>query len=234
MTCRQVKRENIVEHYLAGTLGPARMREFEEHYFECDVCTKRLDDWFLIEPVLRQSRHLLTAPPPVRGWLWTAAAIAAMTLIGLSAPRVPPTLLAPPPVQLEQLDPPGFLFPVRRGSPTQWEFQFQEAMRSYPIHDYRSTIDGLKSVVETWPAADAPRFFLGACHLLAGRAKDAIRELRQVASGDSPFAEEARFYLAHAYLREGRRPEALETLRTLASTEGEFTQKARSLLSHLN
>jgi anti-sigma factor RsiW len=230
MDCSRAEAENIVERYISGKLSPAHIQQFEEHYFECNTCAQRVDDWCQIDLVLRQERRRLITPNPVRAWIWTAAAIAAMVLIGFSGRRPAPP---PPPAMLAQLEPPQFLFPVRRGAFPQWEYQFQEAMRSYPIHDYGRTIEGLTPVVETWPSAGAPRFFLGACELLAGRPKDAIRELRAVASGDSPFAEQARFYLAHAYLQEGRKIEAIEVLRQLSSAGGEFSTRATEILKKL-
>ena len=139
-----------------------------------------------------------------------------------------------PPAVLAQVEAPHFLFPVRRGAYPQWEYQFQEAMRSYPMQDYARTIEGLMPVVQTWPSAGAPRFFLGACELLSGRAKAAIRELRIVASGDSAFADEARFYLAHAYLRDERKIEAIEALQRVASDGGEFSGRAREMLTALH
>jgi hypothetical protein len=236
MDCRQVEAENFAEQYVSGKLTPACMQEFEEHYFGCDLCAQRVDDWCQIDLALRQERHRLVLPARSRAWIWTAAAIAAMVLIGLSGRRMGTSVVDAPamPPMMAQIEAPHFLFPVRRGTFPQWEDQFQEAMRSYPMHDYARTIEGLTPVVQTWPSAGAPRFFLGACELLTGRAKEAVRELRLVASGDSAFAEEARFYLAYAYLRSGRKIEAMEALQQVSSDGGEFSGRAKEMLKALH
>jgi len=225
MDCRRAEQDNFVEDYLAGRLDPAAMHEWEEHYFHCDACAQKLAEWCDVQSALRR-RSPGSAKAPRRRWVWAAAGIAAMLIAGLSFQRPAPQTA----VSLPAIDPPNFLFPVRRSFPTQWEFQFQEAMRSYPIRDYPRTIEGLRAVVETWPDAGAPRFFLGACELLAGRTSDAIQHLRDVASGDSPFGEEARWYLANAYLREGREREAHVLLEQIIALNGDFVTQAFSLL----
>jgi hypothetical protein len=233
MNCHQVEWENIIELYVAGKLNRVRMRDFEEHYFGCDGCARRLDDFWRIDSELRQSRERLTSRGHILAWIWTTAAITAIVVAVLNAPGADVPAVQPPHVEVGQLDPPNFLLPIHAGRPASWELPFEDAMRSYPTHDYEATARALAPVVAAWPNVGAPRFFLGACRLLSGDPETAIRDLREVASGESAFADEARYYLAHAYLRDGRRVEALEALQQLASSKGAFAWNAQDLLTRL-
>jgi hypothetical protein len=257
MNCDAVERENIIEQYLAGSLGPWIREEWEEHYFGCDRCWEQLEVWIAIEKPLRAMDAAIRAEIQSEGlqfrkrttavrseiWTWGAATMAAALVLGAAlwfsgAGRQPvanpeTASLDAPWTDLGRLDPPAYAVPVLRGMETGAELQFLEAMKSYQTRDYPAAISGLQASLNADSNAVAPRFFLGASYLLAGRSGEGISELTKVAAEDSAFSEEARFCLAKGYLMEGKIADAIAPLRLLAATQGSFSAEAQRLLNLL-
>jgi tetratricopeptide (TPR) repeat protein len=242
MDCESASRENVVERYLAGTLDPQTMDEWEQHLFTCDHCTEQLEICRTIQPVLRemapQIRGEMSPPAPARRWLWIAVPLVASILIFAvitvnRTPQLPPRQVASHPQDLSllaRLDPPAYNAPSLRGLPTPAQTKFHDAMTAYQNHDWQAAIAALQGSLDLDPAPAAPRFFLGASYLLGGDARSAATELERVAATDSPFSDEARFVLAKAYLALGRKSDAIAALQ---QCHGDFAPQAADLLSRI-
>ena len=241
MDCKRAIREETVERYLAGTLDAQAREEWELHYFGCDVCADRLENFRAIRESLvemapqirREMRPQRTAPR----WWWIALPLAAamVLLFVISLDTRHPqqsavTVQKPDFTLLAKLDPPAYNAPVLRGVDSPAENRFRQAMTAYQAHDWPHAIEGLQRSLELDPNAAAPRFFLGASYLLAGNAQPAAVELERVASMDSPFRDEARFDLAKAYLALNRPDDAIASL---WSCGAEFAAEARSLITRI-
>jgi anti-sigma factor RsiW len=247
MTCQRIEEENLAERYVSGTLDPELKERFEQHYFACEACARKVDTWLAIQQPLRDAapaiRQEMEPEPAHRSWIGGVAAIAAGVLVIAGVSVIPRTGDGvPPPVavsrgadlaELARLDPPTYAPPALRGVETSAETLFREAMKAYLQRDYTRAIAGLRSSLALDPQAGAPRFFLGATQLLAGQTAEGVRELEQIAASNSPFAEEARFDLAKGYLQLGRRADALHALRSVVSERGEFAAQARTLIDRL-
>src|SRR3954467_8856649 len=102
-------------------------------------------------------------PRSWRDWLADGLAVAAMLVIALAAPWIAaPSLVRP------RIEPPPIATQANAGKPAPWQAAFPDAMRFYAMRDYTRTIERLRPVVQQWPSAAAPRFYLGVCRLLAG------------------------------------------------------------------
>jgi tetratricopeptide (TPR) repeat protein len=246
MDCETVERENIPERYLAGTLDPQLKEQWELHYFGCEHCSELLATWQAIDQPLRgmapSIRQEIRPRRSAARWLWAGAAIAAALVVGVltrPAPPKPETVVRTaravnPWAELARIDPPAYQPSTLRAAGTKAEVQFQTAMESYARLDYAHAITGLEAALALDPSAAAPRFFLGACHLLTGDAARAVADLETVAAGDSPFAPEAQYDLAKAYLLQGDKHRAIVTLQRLADSPGDFREAARQLRTRLN
>ena len=43
MTCKQIESDGVIEQYVANKLTNAARKQFEIHYFECDLCFQTLE-----------------------------------------------------------------------------------------------------------------------------------------------------------------------------------------------
>ena len=122
MECAQIKREEVVERYLTGSLGPQERESFEEHYFACEQCFAALQAHRALQAELSASApqiRAMPAPNPT-AWRWTAAmATAAVVILAVLGIRwgMKPDLSPPaPPTQTMQPGPAGPRLPSSRVS----------------------------------------------------------------------------------------------------------------------
>ncbi len=146
-----------------------------------------------------------------------------------SVPSPGPTLAA-----LARVEPPDYTPALWRGTSDQATVRFRQAMEFYQKKQYGEAIPGLREAAQLNPQAADVRFFLGACYLLNGLPKLAIKEFqRAVALGESPYLEDAHFYLAKAYFLKGNVAAAEKELETTVRLQGEREKQARDLLRKL-
>ena len=73
MNCREVEEQDIVERYFLGQLTDLQRDEFEQHYFECDVCSSQLQTGHAIQEGLRHhpaTRSRERGAWTRRKWFW--------------------------------------------------------------------------------------------------------------------------------------------------------------------
>lgn len=87
----KIQNEEIVERYLRNQLVPEERQAFEEHFFVCDECFRKLQsvDAFVAGICDASSRGLLNdqrataTPPSIWTWAWACVAFAAFVLSGI-------------------------------------------------------------------------------------------------------------------------------------------------------
>ncbi len=253
MECAHIEREEVVERYLTGSLGPEERESFEEHYFACEHCFAALQAQRALQAELSASApqiRAMPAPNPT-AWRWTAAmamaAVVILAVLGIrwgmkpdSSPPAPPiqtTKSSPADPSLSELarfDPPTYVPAVLRGAEDEPMRKFQMAMKRYQQGDYTRAVAALRAVAKLNPKDPGVLFFLGVSHLLAGQTDDGIAALQQcVALGDMPYLEEAHYYLAEGFLRKGDLAAARRELEEVVRFKGDKEDAAQRLLQQL-
>jgi len=253
MECAQTKREEVVERYLTGSLGPGERESFEEHYFACEQCFAALQAQRVLQAELAASSpriRALPAPNPT-AWRWpTALATAAAIILAIlgarwgmkrdpSPPALPPQTVQSSPAgpslaELARFDPPPYVPAVLRGAQDEPMRKFRVAMKHYQQGDYARAITGLREAAKLNPKDAGVLFFLGVNHLLAGQTEDGIAVLQQcVTLGDTPYFEEAHYYLAEGFLRKGDLAAARRELEEVVRFKGDKEDAAQRLLQQL-
>ncbi len=249
MECVHIKREEVVERYLTGSLGPEERESFEEHYFACEQCFAALQAQRALQAELSASApqiRAMPAPNPT-AWRWTAAmataAVVILAVLGirwgmkpdLSPPAPPTQTMQPGPAgpslaELARFDPPTYTPAVLRGAQDEAMRKFRVAMKHYQQGDYARAITGLREAAKLNPKDAGALFFLGVSYLLASQTDDGIAVLQQsVALGDTPYLEEAHYYLAKAFLRKSDLAAAEAELQKTVQLKGELESKAQEL-----
>jgi tetratricopeptide (TPR) repeat protein len=253
MECAQIKREEVVERYLTGSLDPEERESFEEHYFACEQCFAALQVHRALQAELSASApqiRAMPAPNPT-AWRWTAAMVTAAVVIlavlgirwgmkPLLSPSAPPTQgrqpgpAGPSLAELARFDPPSYTSAVLRGAQDEAMRKFRVAMKNYQRGDYARAISGLREAAKLNPKDAGALFFLGVSYLLSGQTDEGIAALQQsVALGNTPYLEEAHHYLAKAFLRKGDPAAARRELEEVVRLEGDHEDEARRLLQQL-
>jgi len=253
MECAQIKREEVVERYLTGSLGPQERESFEEHYFACEQCFAALQAHRALQAELSASARQIRATHTssrIRMRLTIAMAAAAVVILGFfgvrwglkpdSAPPAPPIQAAksntagPSLAALARFDPPTYSPTVLRGNQDKAMREFRLAMKRYQQGDYANAVAALRAAVKLNPKDPGPLFFLGVSHLLANQTDDGIAVLQQcIALGDTPYLEESHYFLAKAFLRKGDAAAARRELEELVRLKGDHEDEAQRLLQQL-
>jgi TolA-binding protein len=231
MTCKQIESDGVIEQYVANKLTNAARKQFEIHYFECDLCFQTLEAY-------QAAAQALKTPPRSRRWIWAAAAAAALVIISLRLiPHKATPKIEPAPVLMVQVDPPPFTVPALRSVPDSATRRFYSAMEPYQRNDYRAAIESLKKFLDGSPKNVRPyidaEFFLGACYLLTDQAANASTTLEPVLAVESPYLEEAHFLMADAWLRKGDPGHARAELEKVIAMGGDLKTRAQALLGTL-
>ncbi len=253
MECVHIKREEVVERYLTGSLGPEERESFEEHYFACEQCFAALQAQRALQAELSASApqiRAMPAPNPT-AWRWTAAmataAVVILAVLGirwgmkpdLSPPAPPTQTMQPGPAgpslaELARFDPPTYTPAVLRGAQDEPMRKFRVAMKHYQQGNYARAITGLRAAAKLNPKDAGALFFLGVSYLLSGQTDEGIAVLQQsVALGETPYLEDAHHYLAKAFLRKGDLEAARRELEEVVRLEGDREDEARRLLQQL-
>jgi TolA-binding protein len=236
MTCEQIEAEGVIEQYLANRLTNAARKEFEIHYFGCDLCFATLEAY-------RAAATALRRPVRTRRWIWPAAiaAAAAFAIIALRFTPHPVAHPVPPQSEPAQLvvmvEPPPYSVPTLRAVPDAATRQFYAAMEPYQRHDYPAAIEALQAFLDGSPKQERPfldaEFFLGACYLLSNQTDRAIANLDLVLPVDSPYLEETHFLMAEAWLKKGDAGRARTELEKVIAMDGDLKTRAQALLANL-
>jgi TolA-binding protein len=84
MDCPEIGRDDLLEKYLRGELGPAQRDELETHILECAGCLQALEAFQVVWDDLTQRAHEIRVAPPVRRvgfrWTWAAATVVAIAV----------------------------------------------------------------------------------------------------------------------------------------------------------
>jgi tetratricopeptide (TPR) repeat protein len=253
MECAHIKREEVVERYLTGSLGPQERESFEEHYFACEQCFSTLQAHRALQAELSASAPHIRAMPARNptAWRWTIAMATAAVVVlavlgirwgmrpGLSPPAPPTQTTQPGPAgpslaELARFDPPSYTPAVLRGVQDEPMRKFRVAMKHYQQGDYARAITGLREAAKLNPKDAGAPFFLGVSYLLSGQTDEGIAVLQQsVALGETPYLEEAHHYLAKAFLRKGDLAAARRELEEVVRLKGDREDEARRLLQQL-
>lgn len=248
--CTGAPAELWLEAYLAGELPEADTVAFEEHYFDCPVCLKRVEamqavtEQLRLHPVQAERRAI---PWPALGALAAAAVVLVASLLGYQAwrnrvaataahsqPAAPSAPAAQAgPQQLADLALPPYAAPRLRGDNE--NSAFRAGMAAYAKGDCSAAAGKLAQV----PAGDADgpaaEFYSGVCLAHLGRLDAAGAALGRVAEdNDSPEQEAARYYLAQIALARGDASLARAELKRVIAMRGDFEQRALSQLGKLD
>lgn len=243
MNCEEVEQQDILDSYVAGKLADAERDRFEEHFFNCEQCLRRVE-------AARLARDVLIAGPTSTkaGTRWlipvlgiAAGLITAIAIWQITAPKMQ-VAVSKPAVQvpaapsydlLARFDPPAYRASTLRGA-AQSARAFRDAMKLYSANDFAGAAQGLRTAVSRGDATPEIRFYLGVSEMLSGEREGGIADLRKViAAGDTPFLSEARFYLAKGLLAGGRVTDARDELQTLIKEQSELSPRAQELLAQL-
>lgn len=197
-----------VHRYVAGTLEPEAVAEFEIHMLGCAKCQAAVREGATVSSALRRltSAQAPAASGARRGFWWTvplgvAAAGALWLVVRGDAP-------------LERLGrvstAPAFAGVPVRGDVDSVSQLADSAMTAYAAGRYREAARLLGTVT----AADrtpALSFYFGLATLMSGDPAGAVNVLHEVPDG-SPYAAEAHFFSAKAWLQWGHGDSALVQL----------------------
>jgi hypothetical protein len=192
-----------VHRYVAGTLEPDAVAEFETHLLGCAECQRAVRDGVAVGAALRVARAGGGGRRSRRRLLWwsiplAAAAGAAWLVIGREGPVARLGRIAQAPT---------FAGVAVRGDADSLTLLTDSGIAAYQQGRYRDAARLLGAMPEE-ERTPGLRFFLGVATLLAGSPRDATRQLADVPA-ESPYAAEARFYRAKGWLRLGQADSAL-------------------------
>ena len=212
MNCREVEEQDIVERYFLGQLTDLQRDEFEQHYFECDVCSAELQTEYAVQEELRHHPLLRSRERGAwirQKWFWMPAfaLLASMSLLlitgiwwharklrsQLAVSQIPVTKPAAEPnrgratsgpnlEELARVQPPPYSAVLLRGAEDEAQVDFDNAMRQYVKGAYPGAIPGLRAAVKASPRTARYSFYLGACYLMTGQTDTAIASLQRTIS----------------------------------------------------
>jgi hypothetical protein len=183
--------------------------------------------------------------PRAAWWLAAAAVILAAGLIAYrlaTSPVVPEAsrrsdvIVAKAPYPLDTGSKEPILWRGGSSDETGAPRDFGPGMEAYAGGRLEDAARRLASALETTPAHEPSRFYLGVTLLLLERPGEAIDPLQRVAADGTPLLrQEARWYLALASLKAGHTVRAAEILSAIASNpEGPHGAEAAALLKRLH
>lgn len=214
-----------VHRYVAGTLPPEELGDFEVHLLECAECQLEVVEGAAIRVALMEwpAEERRTSRSRVLWWAAPLAAAAALTAWFLLPARDAVT-------RLGQIGaPPGLVsFPVRANADSVARL-VDRGVEAYRRGEYREAAGLLEAATES---NDGPglRFFLGIAQILSGSPNEAIASLEAALEPEgNPYAAEARFYLAKAWLRLDNPDSALALLHAVSPARGDVRARAEAL-----
>ena len=245
----------VIDDYINGHLSGKETDTLEEHFLECDKCSKTLEERIILWEVLHAEGENLfdglveeaealhrkvgekrdwSALPGLFDWMlapqrkW-GLALAATCLILL----IPALLLynmQQDPRRLATVEPYPYIAPVVRGTieSAAGMDDFRIGMDFYLIHDYDSAIPYLEEAAAADPSNPEMLFFLGVSLLLDDRCEEAIRHLVRV-NGERTEWDANYWFLANAYLMDGNIESAVESLERVIALEGKYYREAVNL-----
>jgi len=245
MSCARVKRDELVEAYLLGTLDEDVQEAYELHLFDCPECLDDLETLRALRYELAGTRKDIEAAAAVRRLrptsAWVLGLAAAVVVIGATALLVGP-LVSPTPTrvvtaelgELARVEPAPYTPVTLRGATDNASAAFEDAMGHYLAGDYDDSAEGLRIASNLDSGAPKIGFYLGVSLLLAGETDAAIGSLRHtIALGDTLYLEMAHFYLSRAYVISGEVEAARDELRKTRDLEGDLETEAERLLGLL-
>jgi hypothetical protein len=259
--CNGAPAERYLEPYLRNTLPEDAAREFEEHYYGCEVCLSQLEALEAVE--LKLGRQPRKAPGTLLHWpvgLVAAGAIAATLLLVLlgrqammrsPAPRQEtaqtgaarqekiPAQTAPQATvfrsslrQLADMNLPVFQLPHVRGQSK--NPAFDEGMQAYTRHDCAAAVKSLGQVKATESNGPMARLYSGVCLMQAGETDRAARNLKAAALVEGSAEQEAAwYYLGQIALLRDDAASARRYLSLTVASHGDFESRARSELGRI-
>lgn len=223
-TCAVAADGERIHRYVAGTLEPSAVAEFETHLLGCAECQAAVREGANVAAALRRT-PVGMRPIPVRGrrafWAVPLAAAAAGALLLVAVREAPIVRLG------RVSDAPPFAGVPVRGDADSLSRLADSGMTAYAAGHYREAAR-LLAAVPAEQRTPGLAFYLGVTALLAGSPGDAVRWLAEVPS-QSPYAAEARFYRAKAWLRLGAADSALTQLAAVAP-DGAIAARAAALV----
>lgn len=197
--CAVARDGDAIHGYVAGTLPPHEMEEFEIHLLECEACQAAVREGAAVAAALGSEGPRRIRRPLV----WAALAVAA----GLAA------LLLRPADPLKRLGavpeaPPFRGLAVRTAADSSARLAGR-GMEAYASENWVRAAELLAAAAELKPAPGLA-FFRGVSLLMTGDAEAALGPLKAAMEPPSgPYAPEAGLYLGKALLQLGRGEEAL-------------------------
>lgn len=233
LTCEDVRRDALIERFLAGRLTGADLDAFESHYVTCERCQNELQ----LGTAIRVSLRSIPVARRSRSWTrWAgvaglAAAAVIMMVVWRAQSGVSPELRQLGAV----LQAPIYLGIPLRSNETDSSRAFDEAMREYQGERYDDAARRLRQLIRVDGQNPPAEFFLGASLLMIGDDDAAAESFgRVIALGDTPYLSEAHFYRAKALLRRGETDAALADLRAVNGRSEVVAAQARALADSIS
>ncbi len=222
--CSGAPADNFALAYLEGELSPDEMNQFEDHFFDCQVCHSQLQTLQALQAQL--ARHPHVQPHKPAGWLKRfftspllrpklalpgfalACAIAAIAFVLVRPGHQPavanaPSTPAPAPVGPVPTATPSAAALADLALPAfqlvhlrgdDSEPAFDSAMLAYQHHDCANATPALAGIPATSRNATAARFYSGACQLSLGHYDQASALLTPIADGPDSPQQESARY----------------------------------------
>jgi hypothetical protein len=218
--------DDRVAGYVAGTLSPDELEEFEQHLLTCEVCRSAVRLGTVARAALVGRAKDVRAIPrrrsiATRSWLAVAAAVVFAVLLMNRGPAS---------AALGSVEPAPFAAGALRPSMDAITALVDSAMVAYQASDFASAAEKLSRAVRT-DSSPAVRFFLGVSRLMRGDARGAVQSFHDLPL-ESPYAVEAAYYTAKALVRLEHRDSAIAVLDRAAST-GPMAVRLRSFADSL-
>jgi hypothetical protein len=224
MTCSISADGERVHRYVAGTLEPDAVVEFETHLLGCAECQAAVREGVAVAAVLRRISAPVVDPVWVgrrrRWWAVPLVAAAAGTLWLIMNREGPLARLG------RVSEAPVFAGVAVRGDADSASRLADSGMTAYGAGRYRETVQLLGAVAPE-DRTPALSFYLGLATLMSGDPAEAVLMLHEVPDG-SPYAAEAHFYSAKAWLQSGHGDSALVQL-TAVPAEARIAAHAAAL-----
>jgi tetratricopeptide (TPR) repeat protein len=214
-----------IHRYVAGTLEPGPVEEFEIHLLTCVHCQAAVREGVTVRAGLRAKPEGLrpAAKAGRRAW-WLVPAAAAATLVWLLGHREGPL------ARLGGVEPaPAFTGLPIRGTADSAAALADRGLAAYRQGRYPEAAR-LLAAAATLDSSPTIRYYQGLAELLGHRPRRALASFAAVLTDRAgPYAMEANFYSAKAWLRLGQADSALASLGAIVADSGPLGARARAL-----